>query len=146
MENEIEVGEYIRTKDGIIDKIVDIRDTYSERKLIAFEKSNSLKSDIGLKAMVVKHSPNLIDLIEYGDLVKFKGWGSGKGIHVTDMRTNEKIYLVFPDAEFCDGWSDDCMIYDLDYLVEKDQSNKIDWVLTHEQIKQNYYKVGVNKC
>ena len=69
MENEIKVGEYIRTKDGVIDKIVDIRDTYSERKLIAFEKSNSLKSDIGLKAMVVKHSSNLIDLIECGDYV-----------------------------------------------------------------------------
>ena len=69
MENEIKVGEYIRTKDGFIDKIVDIRDTYSERKLIAFERSNSLKSDIGLKAMVVKHSPNLIDLIQCGDYV-----------------------------------------------------------------------------
>lgn len=72
MENEIRVGEYIRTKDGIIDKIVDIRDTYSERKLIAFEKSNSLKSDIGLKAMVVKYSPNLIDVIEEGDYVNGK--------------------------------------------------------------------------
>lgn len=69
MENEIKVGDWIRTKDGVIDKIVDIRDTYSERKLIAFEKSNSLKSDIGLKAMVVKHSPNLIDLIQCGDYV-----------------------------------------------------------------------------
>jgi len=69
MENEIKVGDWIRTKDGIIDKIVDIRDTYSERKLIAFERSNSLKSNIGLKAMVVKHSPNLIDLIQCGDYV-----------------------------------------------------------------------------
>lgn len=57
------------------------------------------------------------------------------------MRTNEKINLVFPNAEFCDGWTDNCMIYDLDYLIEKDQSNKIDWVLTHEQIKDNCYKV-----
>lgn len=69
MENEIKVGDWIRTKDGFIDKIVDIRDTYSERKLIAFERSNSLKSDIGLKAMVVKHSPNLKDLIQKDDFV-----------------------------------------------------------------------------
>lgn len=98
-------------------------------------------SKLEFKNLVVKHSYDLIDLIEYGDLVKFKGLCSTKGIDVTDMRTNEKIKLVFPNAEFCDGWTDNCMIYDLDYLIEKDQSNKIDWVLTHEQIKDNCYKV-----
>ena len=86
MENEIKVGDWIRTKDGYIDKIVDIRDTYSERKLIAFEKSNSLKSDIGLKAMVVKHSPNLIDLIQCGDYVN--------GEQITDIWNGNRISSV----------------------------------------------------
>ena len=140
MENEIETGEYVRTEEGYIGKFIG----YVPYTL------NYLKIDLGRgiinyiytrDVFQLKHSHNLIDLIEYGDLVKFKGWGSVKGIDVTDMRTNEKINLVFPDAEFCDGWTDNCMIYDLDYLVEKDQSNKIDWILTHEQIENSYYKV-----
>lgn len=128
--DEIKVGEYVRLENGDIFKIDEDTTNYY----------NSNKDFITNE--IVKHSPNLIELIEYGDLVKFKGWGNVKGlVDVIDMRTNEKVSLIFPDAEFCNGWTDNCMIYDLDYLVEKDQSNKIDWVLTHEQIKHNYYKV-----
>ena len=140
---EIKVGEYVRTKKGEICKVLGIRPEVKTGKRIYGHKAYYLDRRKGslTPAFITKHSLNLIDLIEYGDLVKFKGWGSVKGIDVIDMRTNEKINLVFPDAEFCNGWSDTCMIYDLDYLIEKNQSKKIDWVLTHEQIKERCYKV-----
>ena len=56
MENEIKVGEYIRTKLGDIKKI-------TEGFEFIIERHN--KSDNN----IVKHSPNIIDLIECGDYV-----------------------------------------------------------------------------
>ena len=120
MENEIKVGDFIRTKDGIIDKIVDIRDTYSERKLIAFERSNSLKSDIGLKAMIIKHSSNLIDLIECGDYV------NGKEV-IMDLQKSKEWYKSKDDFITCK-----------DYTFEK---NEIKEVVTKEQMESITYKV-----
>lgn len=85
--------------------------------------------------LIINHSQNLIDLIEYGDLVKFKT------VKVTDMRDGKEREFNFIDAKFCDGWTDNKMIYDMDYLIDKNQSSQIEWVLTREQISNNRYKV-----
>lgn len=58
---EIKLGEYVRFKDGEIGKIIDIKEdpprvVYSEY------------GEIGLVADIAKHSPNIIDLIEVGDI------------------------------------------------------------------------------
>ena len=55
MENEIKVGEFIRTKDGRIYQVDSSKDEWA-------------LSDIFYK-VIVKHSPNLIDLIQCGDYV-----------------------------------------------------------------------------
>lgn len=63
MENEIKVGEYIRSDLGSIGKVTRIEDNtttkfyYEDKELITIDKR------------VVKHSSNLIDLIECGDYV-----------------------------------------------------------------------------
>jgi len=81
---KFKVGEYVRFNDGNFDKIIDVRDTLGERKLICFEKSNSYLSDTSLKNMQVKHSKNIIDLIEVGDYVngekvtEIKEWNFSK--------------------------------------------------------------------
>lgn len=69
MGNEIKVNEYIRTKRGIIDKAVKILDDYIflESKFFITEYGES--STFIKKTDVVKHSPNLIDLIQCGDYV-----------------------------------------------------------------------------
>lgn len=69
MENEIKVNEYIRTKRGIIDKAVKILDDYIflESKFFITEYGES--STFIKKTDVVKHSPNLIDLIQKDDFV-----------------------------------------------------------------------------
>lgn len=84
MENEIKVNEYIRTKRGIIDKAVKILDDYIflESKFFITEYGES--STFIKKTDVVKHSPNLIDLIQCGDHVNgekvtdIKEWNSSK--------------------------------------------------------------------
>ena len=69
MENEIKVNEYIRTKRGIIDKAVKILDDYIflESKFFITEYGESFT--FIKKTDVVKHSPNIIDLICEGDYV-----------------------------------------------------------------------------
>ena len=61
MENEIKDDEYIRTDIGKIDKVINAN--YYMPQYIECEKNLIFKKDI------VKHSPNLIDLIECGDYV-----------------------------------------------------------------------------
>lgn len=71
MENEIKVNEYIRTKRGIIDKAVKILDDYIflESKFFITEYGES--STFIKKTDIVKHSPNLIDIIEERRLCKW---------------------------------------------------------------------------
>ena len=59
---EIEVGEYIRTADGEIHKIKSI-----EENFIEFENGYGISARE--KDYILKHSKNIIDLIEEGDYV-----------------------------------------------------------------------------
>lgn len=58
---EIQVGEYCRTKNGKIDKV--INDNYYISEYIECEKG------IVDKENIVNHSKNIIDLIEVGDFI-----------------------------------------------------------------------------
>lgn len=108
---QIKVGEYVRFNDGNFDKIIDIRDTLGERKLICFEKGNSYLSDTSLKNMQVKHSKNIIDLIEEGDYV------NGQKI----KRIND--YGDFKRADFNLDYDDCDAVYedDIKSIVTKEQ-------------------------
>lgn len=77
MENEIKVGEYVRTKDGQIYKIEDGTEFYEdsvnaglgiipEVEGIWVDKEHFTYVD---KRDIVKHSSNIIDLIQCGDYV-----------------------------------------------------------------------------
>ena len=61
----IEVGEYVRDIDGFIVKVNEIQE-YKEEDDIWYEEK-TLKGT--WKSMIVKHSKNIIDLIEVGDYV-----------------------------------------------------------------------------
>ena len=97
MENEIKVNEYIRTKRGIIDKAVKILDDYIflESKFFITEYGES--STFIKKTDVVKHSPNLIDLIQCGDYVngiKVKQWFKGVYTKGIELENGYKIDTV----------------------------------------------------
>lgn len=73
MENEIKVGEYIRTKLGDIKQI-------TEGFEFIIERHNKSSNNI------VKHSSNLIDLIQCGDYVN--------GEQITDIWNGNRISSV----------------------------------------------------
>jgi len=92
MEDKIEVGDYIRTKSGEIYKETDceIRDN----KVITYAGGEYMVSD-----KIVKHSKELKDLIESGDLIIYRLRGlkhQGKGfIRIyKDARSGKEIIIV----------------------------------------------------
>ncbi len=118
MKDVIEAGEYVRTKNGKIDKVVS--NNYYMEKYIEAEK------DFIFCNSIVKHSKQLIDLIEVGDIVKYK-LKNLKHTNVTtvrlvqDARSNKEKKLI-------DGYN----LEQIDILE----------ILTKEQYNINCYKVG----
>lgn len=104
---EIKFGEYCRTKKGII---FQAKDNITINENIP-KKYKKLVDD------VVKHSKNIIDLIEVGDIVN-KGY----------------IYEI-GNAENGDRW-----IHNLNGLLLYNEDIKT--ILTKEQIENNCYRIG----
>ena len=80
---EIEVGDWIRSKDGFIGKVQKISyDNMEKSNYYICEKDNVMASNY--LENIAKHSKNIIDLIEVGDYVngeivtKIKEWNSSK--------------------------------------------------------------------
>lgn len=94
MESKIQLGEYIRMKDGFIGKVkiieTELDETYRIYKRYVFDKNveiiNINESDIE------KHSFNIIDLLEEGDILKLKEKNTiiWLGIEKEDAQLNHK--------------------------------------------------------
>lgn len=112
MKNEIEINEYVRTQNGEIHKII-----YVEKENI---KIKSQYSEWIGSCCIVKHSKQLIDLIEVGDYV------NGKEVKHIAMFEEFPNYpkLIFVGET---------------HLIPDDE---IKTILTKEQYMANCYKVG----
>lgn len=118
MKDKIEVGEYVRTKDG---RIAQIKSIDYEAGIYRFDriiyindfgmKENVLYNNEMFKKLIVKHSKQLIDLIENKDVLK--------------VRIDKEIMLF--------GMDEDTSDIKYKELLE---------ILTHEQFEANCYKVG----
>ena len=120
MENEIKVGEYCRTKNGLIAKLIEPQ---------VYEIND--KECIEFLEDIVKHSPNLIDLIEVGDYVngkeveqvlevrEFKGFRGSKKFAFTHIKFSLPGGMI--------------------------EDKEIRTILTKEQYMANCYKVGGRK-
>ena len=128
---EIEVNEYVRTKDGKIG----IFDRYSSRKENSLYKSpfncfikikNRKTSLQCCEDYIVKHSKQLIDLIEVKDVIKYR-------IDNISTTLETKGYL-----EGIIDISDEEMLQE----IKSDKDYHILEILTKEQYLANCYKVG----
>ena len=106
----IEVGEYIRTKSGGIEKLTKITKAPEVTAYWLNQYTYVEETDI------IKHSKNIIDLIEYGDILE---------IFLNDNKIDRVV--VYGDVLQA--------IHD-DFIAEDIKS-----ILTHEQYEQNCYKV-----
>ena len=121
MNNEIEVGEYVRTKEGEIHKVIKIIEDDRDWDYYCCENNT------GYFAMdIAKHNKQLIYLIEKNDYVN----GSKVLAVMEDMETGE-LQLEMT-SNYTNEEIGDCTIYDKD----------INTILTKESYMANCYKVG----
>lgn len=114
---EIEVNEYVRTKDGIIGKVIKV---LSNRVFL-----NSLGYAVLIKD-IVKHSKQLIDLIEIGDILKIK-------ISEEWVEKQDTIKFIVVGQTYTITEIKECLENGLFKIIQ---------VLTKEQFEANCYKVG----
>ena len=113
---EMKVGDFIRTKDGYVGKILRLGDEFSYDCIY---ESGDFKYAIGFHS-IAKHSPNVIDLIEVGDYVN-----------------GHLVYSILIDNDFKGVQVEsDHLLYHT--IEEKD----IDSIVTHEQFNSIKYVIG----
>lgn len=129
--SKIEVGEYVRTKDG---RIAQIKSIDYEAGIYRFDriiyindfrmKEDVLYSNEMFKKVIAKHSKQLIDLIENKDTLKLK---------VSD---NKEVLFI--------GIDEDTSDIKYKNLIENIKNGEYELleILTHEQFEANCYKVG----
>ena len=119
---EIKEGDYIRTDNGEIAKVIyNATNEFCYKEMLALDRVVSVNnSEFIYRDDIVKHSKNIIDLIEAGDYVN--------GCKVIDICESqyggEKIIYI-------GGFGIPKKIYD----------NQIKSILTKEQYEQNSYKL-----
>ncbi len=119
MEDRIEVGEYVRTKEGEIHKVIKIIEDDGDWDYYCCENNT------GYFAMdIAKHREKLIDLIEVGDYVN--GY---KVINVINEEPCPSGKCVDIDSS---KDSSECTLWE----------NDIKTILTKESYMANCYKVG----
>lgn len=121
----IEVNEYVRTKDGIIDKAI-IEYNGKCNNSNCDEKHISCKYNYYNEKDIVKHSKQLIDLIEVKDVIKYR-------INNISTALETKGYV-----EGIVDISDEEMLQ----RIKSDKNYHILEMLTKEQYLANCYKVG----
>lgn len=124
--DKIEIGEYIRTRRGYIRKV--IRRDIDKHILvdIGFEGANYL-TKIEEKEDIIKHSKNIIDLIEDGDIVEIE-------ISEEFVEKEDKIKFIiigdtFTTEEFKKAYTKDFEngIYKIKSIVTKEQFKNIEY-------------------
>lgn len=127
---EIKVGEYVRTKDGLIDKVQNY--SYSQNiwhceNGMCIDECNCIGTHL---EDILKHSFNIIDLIEEGDIVN--------GFTIEEFDDEDgNIYLgipIYDDAQL------DCI-----EEVRTIDSMQIKTILTHEQYERICYRLEEEK-
>lgn len=139
---EIKVGEYVRTKKGYISKIIDIDDYYiwfnsaidTESGMAVFELSN-----MEFEELVVKHSPNIIDLIEDEDFVILEYKSPKYRERIKRIFEVSKIdeYISFENVH-C-GFN--CKVGDKKIIDNICKNVKIKSIVTHEQFQSLEYRL-----
>ena len=123
---KLEVGQFVRTKDGYISqyKYYDTTNAYME-KLLCIPLSNGTFANI---EDIVKASYNIIDILEKGDYV------NGSEVLYFESKYIEEDDKFVPIGVITENC---CMENTDSWIIEKD----IKSVITHEQMKQMAYKV-----
>lgn len=121
----IEVNEYVRTNKGVIGELISETLSYPEPSEWILKGNNNKIVIVECNDYPVKHSKQLIDLIEVGDIIN--GYKVINAINNKESYPSEKCVDIdsSKDSSECTLWEED-----------------IKTILTKEQYMANCYKVG----
>ena len=123
----IEVGEYVRFDDGQIKLVTqELKDFIEEHESLS---EKDLIENLG----IVKHSKQLIDLIENKQLIDLI---ENKDILKLKTSDSKEVFFIGVDEDTSDVKYEE-IITDI-----KNGENELLGILTHEQFEANCYKVG----
>ena len=118
--DDLKVGDYVRTNDGIF-KVTKIDGLYIYLDKEYFDNQYQMMRDVTFKERIIKHSFNIIDLIEVGDIVN--------GYRI-DERAEYDVLIHKARGINRSG-----------FMIPVAQYNEdIKTILTHEQYERNCYK------
>ena len=126
----IEIGEYVRTKKGNIGKVLDITTCTGQKRKKYLIKWNIVKVYYITGATIVKHSPDIIDLIEPGDYVN-----GGKVVE----HAHEKGRL-FVSCTYVGGIAF-TTFEDYSWELTKNREEDIETIVTKQQFSNMEYRV-----
>ena len=119
----MKVGDYVRTDDGLIGKVVS--EPYEYKDSIACDidfGNNDIYNEYEMYQSIVKSSPNIIDLIEEGDYVN--------GKEILEIKQNAESGLRYLTYSYVP----------MGYYVER--SDEIKSIVTKQQYNSMKYIVG----
>ncbi len=120
---EIKVGDFIRTNDGQIGKLIRIERDDIDTSLKWYVFNDAKNERYVNKPYITKYSKNIIDLIEIGDYVNgYRIDNIINGVLVNNAVGLDRSGVLTP-------------------IVQYEQDIKT--ILTHEQFEQNYYKLDL---
>lgn len=120
MEDKIEAGEYVRTDYGEIHKVVHVVEDDGDWNYYRYENTMG-----DFQMSIVKHSKQLIDLIEVGDIVNEY---RVKAVYLEGATKYIKLSNSYENGQGIRTYEED-----------------IKTILTKERYKANCYKVGGEK-
>ena len=116
------IGDYVRTKDYGIHKISNLEHYDYIDYIMCENQFNIIKID---KSNIIKSSPNIIDLIEVGDVFSFED-GSICRIIEIDKELNPPYYLL-KDYGGETYWERQECLSDLQSIVTKEQFKSMEY-------------------
>lgn len=116
---DIKVGEKIRCNDGLVGELIRIERDDIDTSLKWYVFDDGKNERYVNKPYITKHSFNIIDLLEVGDIVV-----------ILDTKFNSKDYVFIDDTEMLQAVRNDT----------KDRCKLLE-ILTHQQFEANCYKV-----
>ena len=127
----MKIGDYCRTKDGFIARLIEKNTWYKfDGVILEEEYPYNYLSKEHAKELIIKSSPNIIDLIEEGDYVNGKlviehAYQKGR-LFVSNLYIGGKGFTT------CEDYS---------WELTKENEDRIETIVTHEQFESMEYKV-----
>jgi len=131
----MQIGDYIRTKSGIIAKCIEEKvDRYIFDRVVVEDcyYNDYIWKDVSGKANPIKkYSPNITDLVEIGDILSFKDGSICRVLDIVNVATDIKYYL-FKDMS------------GEQYYENEEWINDFSSIVTKEQFEDMMYLIGEN--